>query len=258
MPGSFPDDQLGELIRLEAAVAIRPAVLRRDDERRIRGDDVEGLTLDRLEQAAEPALDVREAVERRVQLGERERAGIDVRRDDLACLARGEHGLHAAARADVERTLDRPSGSQRVAELGGRRIGGHEVGRVFLGVLAGEIVGGHEQVADRDDAPMEGDLVADGCEARRLERLDGRAAERVRHVVHRHRLLEEQRTEHGAESRVRQPALADRDVVARDPVALFAEEVDHRLLGVADTSQRVAETSRRGSIRYRVPAHRDG
>ena len=105
---------------------------------------------------------------------------------------------------------------------------------------------------------MESDLVADAREARRLERLDGRAADRLRELRRRHGLLEEQRAHDRAEARVRQPAHADRDVVAREPVRILAEDVDDRLLGEADTSQRVSEHARRSSVGNRMPAHRDG
>ena len=116
-----------------------------------------------------------------------------------------------------------PRGVSAVAQLRGRRVRGDEVRRILLGVLAGEVVGGDEEVADRDDAPVERDLVADRGKARRLERLDGRAAERLRELRGRYRLLEEERAKDGAEPRVRQPPHADRNVVARQPVRILAE-----------------------------------
>ena len=233
---SLEHNQLGELIRLEPAVAIGPAVLRRDDERRVRRDHVERLAGDRLEEAAEPAVDVREAVERGVQLRERERTRIHVGRDDVARVPRGEHRLHAAARADVERPADGAARREGIAELRRRRVCGNEVGGIELGVRAGEVVRRDEEVAHRHDPPVERHLVAGGGEARRRERVDGGAAERMREVVSRHGQLEEEGAHHGAQARVGQAAVADGNVVARDPVALVAEQLDDGVLAVADTS----------------------
>ena len=103
-----------DLVALEPAVPIGPAVLGRDDVRRVARDQVEALARDGLEQAAEPHLDVRVPVQGRVQLGEGERARVDVGGDDLRGMTRGEESLHPAAGAHVEDTAAH-AGRQAVA-----------------------------------------------------------------------------------------------------------------------------------------------
>ena len=96
------------------------------------------------------ALDVVEAVQRGVQLRVRERARIDVDRDDLAVAPRGEQRVDAAAGADVERAPAALPHGQHVARARGRRVA-RDVVRRIVGV-AREAVGREQHVGDRDEA----------------------------------------------------------------------------------------------------------
>src|SRR5439155_25371645 len=91
-----------ELVAVQPAVAVGPAVLGRDDVGRVAGDQVEAFAPDRLEEAAEAHFDVGKVVQRRVQLREGERARIDVGGDDVRGVPRGEQCLQAASGGDVE------------------------------------------------------------------------------------------------------------------------------------------------------------
>jgi hypothetical protein len=92
----------GDVVAAEAAVAVDPPRLRGDDVRRVARDEVERLAVNRLEEAALPALDVVESVQRGVELRVRERARIDVDRDHLAVVTRGDERVDPAAGPDVE------------------------------------------------------------------------------------------------------------------------------------------------------------
>ena len=59
------------------------------------------------------ALDVLEAAERCVQLGEREGARVDVGRDDMFAVTGGEQGVHAVPGSDVEGARDAGRGVSR-------------------------------------------------------------------------------------------------------------------------------------------------
>src|SRR5262245_11858495 len=119
-----------ELVRLEAGVAIGPAVLRRDDVRRVARDQVEGLTCDRLEDAAAAELQVPHAVEDRVQLRVRKRALVDVGRDDVIGVRGGQQRVDAAPGTDVERPSDTGTRRERVTDARGRRVDRDVVSRV--------------------------------------------------------------------------------------------------------------------------------
>ena len=87
-----------------AAVAIGEAGVRRNDERRIHCDQIEGLAEHRFEKIAFAKLDARDPVHRGVEPREPDGARAQVRGDDLTGPARHRDGLSAAPRAEVERT----------------------------------------------------------------------------------------------------------------------------------------------------------
>ena len=242
MRRGLADEQRGQIVAAQAAVAIGPAPFRRDDVRRVARDQVERLAHDRLEEASDAALDVVEAVQRGVQLRVCERARIDVDRDHLAVAPRGEKRMDAAAGADVERAPATLAHRQHVARARGRRVA-RDVVRRIVGV-AREPVGGEQHVGDRDEARGRHDVAAELGEPGDHERLDGLPAERVDRLRLRHRQLEEQEPDRRAEPRLRQPPRRDEHVLRLAGVRVLVEQVVERVLRVVELAQRSAE--RRG------------
>ncbi len=109
----------------------------RDDERRVRRDEVELLVSERLVETPEPRLDRGHAVQLRGELRERECARRDVGRDDAFRTPTGAQAENAAAAAEIERPLDasrgqesgeraaRPANPQHV--VGGKRAHAREL-----------------------------------------------------------------------------------------------------------------------------------
>ena len=141
-------DRAHEVVAVHAPVAVfeqpRGAAhrVRRDHERRVRDDQVEGFALDGFEEGALAHVDGG-LVEGRVELGERARPRRQVGRDDAVRVSREVQGLDAAAAANVQRRFDalahrhlqqrqrRPADSehvvvaQRLAGLHLRQVRGH-------------------------------------------------------------------------------------------------------------------------------------
>ena len=138
---------LADPVARKAAVAEREEGVRRDHVGRIAGDAAELLAGNRLEQAARPQLDVVDAVERKVERGESERALVDVGRDDLAGVAGEQERLDPVSGAEVERALDLRSDGQ-VGERRGRPVHARDAVRA----VDVEPVGGNQEVVVRDDA----------------------------------------------------------------------------------------------------------
>ena len=179
MRDALPDDPRRELVAVVRTVAIGPAPLRRDDERRVARDQAELFAVDRLEEASAPALDVVEPAERRVELGESERAGIHIGRDDVLAVARNEKRLNSVSRSDVEGSLNIGARSQQIAQPRSRRVGRDVVRRV-VGRVGRKTIGCEQQALDRCDPRLWRDLfLADLRQAGALERSHGSAAERV-------------------------------------------------------------------------------
>ena len=234
-------DPLRHLVCVETGVAVGPPALGRDDVRSVARDQVERLACDRLEEAARAALDVRDAVERGVQLGERQRSGVHVGRDDVLGMIGRQQRVNAAAGADVERACDARARRERVAEARGRRVDRNVVGRI---------------VADRQHAHPRNDLVTDRGEPRGLERLDSGPAQRANGLAGRDRTLEEEDADCRRERAVGQPALVGGCVLLSAGIGLVAELLVHRGLGVADAAERRAEPLRRSCVRNRIVRHR--
>ena len=174
-------DPLRDLVRAEPAIAVRPPVFRRDDVRRVARDEVERLVAGRLEQAAEPALDVPHSVQSRIQGGVREGAWIDVGRDDVLRMTRREEGLHTASRPHVERAFHPPAGGQRCEELRCRRIGDDVVRRILP--VTRIVVGRDEQRADRQDTHARDELVSHIGDPGRRQGIDRRPPESADEVA---------------------------------------------------------------------------
>ena len=132
--GRGADDVPRHAVALHAAVAEEERGLGRHHVRRVRGDEVEALARGRLEEAPGAELDVLDAVERGVEGGEVERALVEVGREHVPAVPRGEDRLDARAGADVERGLDRPAHGQ-VRERERRPVHAGDVVRRLL-VLA--------------------------------------------------------------------------------------------------------------------------
>ncbi len=130
--GGAADHRFDECIADHAAVAVlvrgHPVASGRDDERRVRHDPVEPFTRNRFEEAAEPELHARDAVQFDVQPGDRERALRDVGRDDPLGEPGRVHGLDAAPRAEVEH----PPGGRRQHEPRERRRRAADAEHVLL------------------------------------------------------------------------------------------------------------------------------
>ena len=102
MPAEALDDARADPVSAAPAVAEQQPRLGRDDIGRVRHHEIEPLARDRRVEVALAPLDVAHAVESRVEAGERERARVEVRADDVLGVARGEQGLDAPAAAEVE------------------------------------------------------------------------------------------------------------------------------------------------------------
>ena len=107
--GRGADDVLDDAVAGEPGVAVDEALTggRRDHERRVGGDEVEGLPGDRCEERAVADLDVGGAVEERVDPGDPQGAGVDVGGHHLAAVPGQVQRLDAAAGAEVQRPADR-------------------------------------------------------------------------------------------------------------------------------------------------------
>ena len=221
-------------------------MLGRHDVRRVARDQVVLLVTRRLEEAAVPALDVVEPVERGVQLGVRERARVDVDGDDVAVVPRGEERVDAAAGADVERTLAALARREHVARPRRRRVVRDVVRRVVR--VAREAVRGEQHVVDRHEPRVRDDVAPQLGEPRRRERLHRLPAERVDRVRLRHGQLEEEQPHRRRELRPGQPPLGDEHLLAPAGEGVLVEQVLELLLDVAEPAQRGAECRSRGAI----------
>ena len=169
--GGVPDDALRELVRGQPAVAVLPPRFRGDDVGRVARDQVERLAGHRLEEAARTGLDVVELVQRRVDRRERQRTLIDVGRDHVVAVLRGQQGVDAVAGADVERTRDVPARCQRCQPRRCRRVRRDVLRRVVD--AACEAVERHQELFRRDEAPERDELLpVHRGEAERQQRVD--------------------------------------------------------------------------------------
>ena len=120
------------------------------NERRLRHDEIERLPRDRREEAAPSPVDV-DAVQRRVERGERERAFAHIGADDLRAPGRGHDRQRTRPGRDVEqatRELDR----QRCTDLLRRRAGRHDGVRSGIGPVTGNVgTEKRHQPSGRDD-----------------------------------------------------------------------------------------------------------
>jgi len=146
-------DRLDDLVARQAGVAVdealaRPRGGRRDHERRVGRDQVEGLAGHRFPEGALAHLHV-DVVERGVERGDRQGARIDVGRDDPAGVRGQVERLDPAAGAEVECAVDRPPGGQLGERGGGRAHAQDMVGRHpdRLAVETGCQVADHPPVA---------------------------------------------------------------------------------------------------------------
>jgi hypothetical protein len=120
---------LRDRVAAHAAVPEQVCALRRDDVRRIRDDEVEPLALDRIEEAAEPRLDVVDAVEGCVEACVGERSRVDVGRDDVLRVRREQDRLDPVPSAEVECALTRAAHGE-VGERDRRPVHARHVVRV--------------------------------------------------------------------------------------------------------------------------------
>ena len=130
MIGRGRDDPLRHFVFGELAVAVDPAAFGGDDIGGVAGDQVERLALDGFEETALAAFDVVQPVQRRVELGVRECAWVDVGRDDLPRVLGGEQGMDPASGADIEEPVDSRARRQGIEDASRRRVGRDVVGRV--------------------------------------------------------------------------------------------------------------------------------
>ena len=131
MIGRGRDHAVRHLVFGELAVAVGPATLWGHDVGRVARDEVERLTFHGLEEAALAALDVVEPVQRRVELRVRDRAWVDVGRDDLSRMLGGEQGMDPTSGADVEDPVDTWTRRQGIEDASRRCIGRDVVSRVI-------------------------------------------------------------------------------------------------------------------------------
>lgn len=93
--GQRADDVARDRVALAAAVTEEERRLGRDDVGRVAGDEAEPLPRDGLEEAPGARLDVRGAVQDRVEGREVERALVEVRGDDVVAVAGRKERLHS-------------------------------------------------------------------------------------------------------------------------------------------------------------------
>jgi hypothetical protein len=187
--------------------------LGRDHIRRIAGDDSEAVALDRLEEAAEPQLDVVDSVQSAVEGREVQRSRVDVGGDDASAVARGEDRLDPTAGADVERGLD-GSADRQVRECERRPVHAGDVVGAAVAFSLGAPVGRNQQLVVRYDAYAgAGPAPAGLDDAERLHALERKRGERAPRVVDRDRGLEHEQLDYRAERLdPRQPAHVERNV----------------------------------------------
>ena len=235
VPCGAGDDALGELVRRKRAVAIGEPGLRRDDERRVAGDQVEHLACDGLEEAAGARLDVVDPVQRGVERGEGERAWIDVRGDNAIGVRGREERLHAVAGADVEGARDAPSRRERGARPRRRRVRRDVVGRIVDS--ARPCIGGDQQLVHGQEPHERLDAAPSGGEPEPDERLGDGVAQLARG----HRQREEECADDRAEACLRKPPRVHGDVAVAGRVRVLAEQLVHGVLRVADPAERRAQ-----------------
>ena len=168
----------GDGVAGHAAVPEQIRALGRDDVRRVGDDEVELLTLDRLEEAAGSRLDVVDAVERRVERRVGERPLVHVRRDHALGVRGEQDRLDPVTGAEVERTLALAANGQ-MGESDGRAVHArHVVGVRFRGA---RMIGRDQQLVVRDEArrPVDDLGVLDEKPGSREARLQLRAHELI-------------------------------------------------------------------------------
>ena len=104
-----------------ARVPEQPALVRRDDERRIGDDEVEALALAGVAGVAVAELDVFDPAQGERPPGEPQGAGVEIDADDAVGVARRERGLRAGPRAQVEGTSGRTADGEIGQRLGHAR-----------------------------------------------------------------------------------------------------------------------------------------
>jgi hypothetical protein len=150
------DDVFGDRVAAHAAVAEQVRALGRDDVRRVRDDEVELLVRDGLDEAAEPRLDIVDAVQRGVELRVGERSRVHVRRNDALGVCGEEDRLDPVPGAEVERALARAAHGQ-VSEGDRRPVHARHV--VGVPVCGGAVIGRDQQLVVRDEARGAADKV---------------------------------------------------------------------------------------------------
>ena len=224
MLGGGLDDVRGEVVAAEVAVPVDPAVLRRDDERRVARDQVVRLVSRRIEEAAVPAFDVVEAVERSIERGVRKRARVHVDGDDVLVVARGEQRVDAAARPDVERARAALARRQDVARARRRRVARDIVGRVVR--VPREAVRREQHVVDRHDPRLRHDLAARSS-ARPVAASASTACgpSAVDRVHLRHGQLQEEQPHRRRQLRLRQAPLGDEHLLPAAGEGVLVEQL---------------------------------
>ena len=252
MQGCLTHDSLGELVAREPAVAVLPAPLGRDHVRRIAGDQVEGLARHRLEQAAEPRLEIVDPVQGGADLREGECARVHVGGDHMIRVRRSQKGVRAVAGADVECPLDATARRQRREPVRRRGEARDPARRIVLAAreaVEGQVdaLCGHEPCA-RHETLAVGDDEAEG-----RERCDAIASDRRRGVRRGHGPLQQEQADRRRDRRGRETPLEHDGVGEVGGGAVFSQQLLDRLRGVRDGAQRVAES--RGSVEVgeRVP-----
>jgi hypothetical protein len=168
----------GHRVTAEAAVPERDPALRRDHERWIRHDEVERLLGDRLEEASGATFDVLDAVQRTVEQGEIQRAGIHVARHDALRMARREDRLDPIAAPDVERALDGMANGQAREEHRGARDPHDMVGGEIRSAL-GRLIASDDEVTGWEQADRRLEPARRATHDAKVQRvLDGQGAER--------------------------------------------------------------------------------
>ena len=247
------DDAGRDFVLVEPAVSVSPTALGRNHVRRIARDEIERFPVDRVEEAALATFDVREAVQRRVELRVGQRTRVDVGSGDVSRVPRGQECVHAATGTDVECAFDLWAWGQRVEHACGRRVGGDVVRRIVA--VAGVAVGGEQHVPDRQDAYAGIDLLADGSQTGRRQRLDAAFAKCADRVTARNRQLEKEESHDGRDGRVRKTTFVDGGVVLIAGVRVLAQQSVQRVLGVAHAAKRCAEVGRGSLVGNRELAH---
>ena len=241
--GDLAHDLLAHAVAFHAAVAIDVLRRRRDDVRRVAGDDVERLVAHRLEPRPNAPVDVRRAVEVAVELRELDRARVHVAADHVLDVRPHEDRLDAVARAEVEAALH--WGADGEARERHRRAmhTGYVVVRRFLPRDQPQVRRDDELVVRHEPHERAHDIAVATHDAHLLSCLERERRERLAHEIGRYRDVEDEELDERAErSAVAQPAKVHRDVArAREDLVLRAERRADRLTGERRTIEHLAQ-----------------